>query len=716
LMVRPPAWRDYSTKKLRNVGIIAHVDAGKTTTSEVMLYYANYIQRVGKVDDGNTVLDHKEQEKERGITVSSAAITFGWRGHQINYIDTPGHVDFTMEVESAMSVLDGGILVLDGSAGVEPQTLTVWRQAAKYGVPRIAYINKLDKKSASVEMTLKSIKQKLNVQPLVIQQLIGDEGKNFTGLVDLVSMRSFLWKRGDGSMGRSMETLSEEQLKTSMFHSWEQAVCAREELVETVSDYDDLLAEKCIEYESTHADVSSLQAAIRRVALDPDSPALVTLLGSSGVQVGVQPLMDAIVDYCPSPEDRNYIAVTKSGNNFCGLVFKVVHDPNKGCLCFVRVYSGAIRAKESLYNISQGTTEKLGGRLMVAFADDYLDVDIVTAGNIAVIAGLKVSVTGDTLVSSQSVAKNWTGKLVGPTVPEPVVFCSVDPPSLSKMKQFQLGLTNLSREDPSLRVREDQETGQTVVGGMGELHLEIVRDRMEKEYKVEVEVNKLQIAYREILMGTARDLITFSRTLAGKEHFIQLEIEVQPVTEGETAGVVVSSSRETQDSINKLWKSEQTQRLIEKGLAEGLERGPMLGGQVRGCLLTLHHVTIGRGTQDTIVRAGCASIARDLVTRAGVSLAEPVMNVQVTTDTDLVGIVKQDLIMRRGQVDSWSESGSDTATVTGLVPLAELRGYSAKLRKDLSGRASITMELGHYQVMDPHDEAKAVEDVTGFER
>jgi len=320
-------------------------------------------------------------------------------------------------------------------------------------------------------------------------------------------------------------------------------------------------------------------------------------------------------------------------------------------------------------------------------------------------------------VASHTVAKNWTGKLVGPTVPEPVVFCSVDPPSLSKMKQFQLGLTNLSREDPSLRVREDQETGQTVVGGMGELHLEIVRDRMEKEYKVEVEVNKLQIAYREILMGTARDLMTFSRTLGGKEHSIQLEIEVQPVAEGDTGGVVVSSSRETQDSINKLWKSEQALRLIEKGLTEGLERGPMLGGQVRGCLLTLHHVTIGRGTQDTIVRAGCASIARDLVTRAGVSLAEPIMNVQVTTDTDLVGIVKQDLIMRRGQVqDSWSQSGSDTATVTGLVPLAELRGYSAKLRKDLSGRASITMELGHYQVMDPHDETKAVEDVTGFVR
>jgi len=711
-----------SSDNIRNVGIMAHIDAGKTTTTERMLFYSGYSAKVGEVHTGNTVMDYLDQERDRGITITSAAITFPWRKHQINLIDTPGHVDFTMEVERSMAVLDGGVVVLDGSAGVEAQTVTVWRQAEKYGVPRIAYINKLDKPAASVAKTVKSIEKRLAVKPLVTQICLGGEGKSFYGLVDLVSMQAFKWRLKDENWGKSFSSVSSEEMKTSMFNSWEVAMKAREELIEEVTDFDSVLADYVIETESfDNVSESDLKAALRRVSLSPSSGALVTLLGSSYANVGVQPLMNAIVDYCPSPNDRGNKNIKKFGNNFSGLVFKIIHHPMKGVLCFVRVYTGRLTSKDSVYNVNHQKTEKIG-KLYLAFADDFIEAGEVDAGNIVVIAGLKLAQTGDTLVISKSVvtaieaqAENdnlSTAALVGPSVPDPVVFCSVEPPSLAEQKQFDLALACLGREDPSLRITNDAETGQTVLGGMGELHLEIIKDRMLSTYKVEVDLGKLQIAYREMPDTTAREKVTFTRNLGDKQHTVTLEVEIEPLEGGGKPKVVFSKDREAQDSFANL-KPKQL-RKITAGLMSGLESGPLLSFPVLDCVVVVHRAEVGRGTQDTMVVAGSATIVREVLGKSGVRLAEPIMMLEVSTEQEMVGRVVQDMVSRRGNVLSTTDGQGEGMVVCGHVPLAELKGYSREVRTKTSGRANIAMELGHYQIMSPFHQDKAIEDVTGF--
>ena len=423
-----------SGDRIRNVGIMAHIDAGKTTTTERMLYYSGYTKTVGEVHTGDTVMDYLDQERDRGITITSAAITFPWRQHQINLIDTPGHVDFTMEVERSMVVLDAGVVVLDGSAGVEAQTVTVWRQADRYNVPRIAYINKLDKPAASVDKTVRSVKKRLSVDPLITQLALGGEGKQFFGVVDLVSLNAFKWKLRDENWGKEYQLIDRDKMKTSMFNVWEEAVEARQVLIETAADHDSDLAETLIETESfENISESDLRSALRRIVLNPSSGALVTLLGSSYTNIGVQPLMDAIVKYCPAPSDRDLSHIKKFGNNFCGMVFKIVHHPMKGVLSFVRVYSGKLSSKDSVFNVNQSRTEKFS-RMYLAFADEYLEAGEVEAGNIVVISGLKHSQTGDTLVTHKSVVTalqqdsddDHRAALLGPAVPDPVVFCSGD--------------------------------------------------------------------------------------------------------------------------------------------------------------------------------------------------------------------------------------------------------------------------------------------------
>jgi len=701
-------------KGVRNVGIMAHVDAGKTSTSELMLLNCGYIPRAGSVDTGDTVMDHMELEKERGITISSASITMPWKRHNLeyylNYIDTPGHVDFTMEVESALSVMDGGVVVLDGSAGVEAQTMTVWRQANKYNVAKIAFVNKLDKKFSSLEECTKSMASRLGVTPLVTQMQIG-EGANFKGVLDLVTMTAYLWDRKDGSKGKAINVVPEESVKSSMYETYRAGLALREALVEEVANFDDKLAELVIELESSDADVTSLQEALRRVTLQSPSKALVTLLGSAKEGIGIQPLLNAIVDYLPSPKDRLCSEAVKFGSSFSAKVFKVMHDPQKGPLCSIRVYSGKLTSKDkTIYNANKKTKERVG-KLLVAFADEMIDVNEVDDTNFAVLSGLKETVTGDTLTLSASDAKSI---LPGPSVPNPVVYCSMEPPSLSLENQFNRGLAALAREDPSLQVKKDEESGQTVVGAMGELQLEIVKTRMLREFKVEVEVNKVTIAYCEQVCGPAIKLKEEMRNeMGGKEQYVQIEVEVLPSEPGANGKVGLASTRDAQASFSKLWNQESRLRLLQEGLQEGLERGPILGVPVHGCHLILHSAFIQRGTTEAFIKSAASKIAKEVLSKAEVRLAEPIMSVEVLTDDALATEVRNSLFNRRGEVVEEEMVGSQRV-IRGRAPMAELIGYTDFLRRELSGQAEPTMEKDDYQLMSKEDQDRAIEEVTGF--
>ena len=455
--------------------------------------------------------------------------------------------------------------------------------------------------------------------------------------------------------------MESDEMRTSMFNVWEDALKAREELIENVTDFDGQLAEKVIET-GTFDNISEteLRAALRRIALDPECSALVTLIGSSYTNVGVQPLMDGIIDYCPSPLDRDKSQLRKFGQNFCGLVFKILHHPMKGVLSFVRVYTGKLSSKDSVYNLNQKKTEKFS-KLYLAFADDFLEAGEVEAGNIVVIAGLKLTQTGDTLVISRSVAaglesggeaedeeERRSPALLGPLVPDPVVFCSVEPPSLAEQKQFEVGLAQLAREDPSLRVSYDQETGQTVLGGLGELHLEIVRDRMMTSYKVEVELGKLEVAYREVPDSRVREEMTFTRQLGDRTHSLTLDLELESFPGGGRPRVVTSPARETAELVGRV--RPRHLRKVEAGLLAGLEAGPLLSYPVTDCLLTIHGVTVARATQETIIIAGSSNLVRQLLSKATSRLAEPIMMLEVTTGEEMVGTVVQDFINRRGNI------------------------------------------------------------------
>ena len=706
-------WCSSVIQEVRNVGIMAHVDAGKTSTSELMLFNSGYINRAGSVDRGDTVMDFMELERDRGITISSASITLPWKRHNLdyvlNYIDTPGHVDFTMEVESALSVMDGGIVVLDGAAGVEAQTMTVWRQANKYNVARIAFINKLDKRSASVEECTKSMASRLGVTPLVTQMQIG-VGADFKGVLDLVTMEAYLWDPKDSSKGKDMRLVPEETVKNTMYETYQAGLVLREALVEEVANFDDKLAQLVIERDSYQADVTSLQEALRRVTLQSPPEALVTLLGSAKDGIGIQPLLDAIVDYLPSPKDRPCSEADKFGSSFSAKVFKIMHDPQMGPLCFIRIYSGKLTNKEkTLYNANRQTKERIG-KLMVAFANDMNDVPWVDMGNFAVISGLKETRTGDTLAISASEAK---AILPGPSVPNPVVSCSMEPPTLSQESQFNKGLAALAREDPSLQVRKDEESGQTVVGAMGELHLEIVKMRMLREYKVEVEVNKVTIAYSEQACCPASLKEEVRSEMGGREQRVELEVEVLPSEQGGDCGVRLANTREAQASFSKLWQQESRLRLLQEGLQEGLERGPILGAPVQGCYLILHSAFIQKGTSEAFIKSAAAKIAKQVLSKAEVRLAEPIMSVEILTDPALATEVRNSLFNRRGQVVE-EESVGTQLIIRGRAPMAELIGYTNYLRRELSGQAEPTMEKDDYQLMSKEEQDRAIEEVTGF--
>ncbi|KAG8456486.1 hypothetical protein GDO86_002317 [Hymenochirus boettgeri] len=506
--------------KIRNIGIMAHIDAGKTTTTERMLYYSGYIRALGDVDDGDTVTDYMAQERERGITIQSAAVTFDWNGHRINLIDTPGHVDFTVEVERSLRVLDGAIAVFDTSAGVEAQTLTVWRQADRHSVPRLCFLNKMDKAGASFQYAIESIKEKLKVKPLLIQSPLG-EGKSFKGVVDLVNMETIIWSpRGQEDDGRHYERKAVKEMNDPDLLS--SAKDARNTLIEQVADLDDEFAGLILDKYSEHYNLvpsEELQMAIRRITLS--RLAVPVLCGSALKNKGVQPLLDAVALYLPSPEDCDYDFVQWYQGDLCALAFKVLHDKQRGPMVFVRIYSGNMKSQSAVYNVNQNCTERMS-RLLLPFADQQVEIPSLTPGNIALTVGLKQTATGDTIVSSKAAVaaasrragrdgdkKDRDGKTQGSLVlaavqiPEPVFFCTIEPPSAARQPDLENALKCLQREDPSLKVRMDTDSGQTVMCGMGELHIEIIHERIRREYGLDTYLGPLQIAYRETIQSSS---------------------------------------------------------------------------------------------------------------------------------------------------------------------------------------------------------------------
>ncbi|XP_019838408.1 ribosome-releasing factor 2, mitochondrial isoform X3 [Bos indicus] len=639
--------------KIRNIGIMAHIDAGKTTTTERILYYSGYTRSLGDVDDGDTVTDFMAQERERGITIQSAAVTFDWKGYRINLIDTPGHVDFTLEVERCLRVLDGAVAVFDASAGVEAQTLTVWRQADKHKVPRICFLNKMDKIGASFNYAVESIREKLKAKPLLLQLPIG-EGKAFKGVVDVVRTEKLLWNPNSDD-GKDFER--KPLLEMSDPKLLKETTEARNALIEQVADLDDEFADLVLGEFSENFDLlpaEKLQTAIHRVTLA--QTAVPVLCGSALKNKGVQPLLDAITMYLPSPEERNYEFLQWYKGDLCALAFKVLHDKQRGPLVFMRIYSGMLKPQTAIHNINGNCTERVS-RLLLPFADQHIEIPLLTAGNIALTVGLKHTATGDTIVSSRSSALAASRRakregekkqkenneaerllLAGVEIPEPVFFCTIEPPSMAKQPDLDHALKCLQREDPSLKVKLDPDSGQTVLCGMGELHIEIIHDRIKREYGLETYLGPLQVAYREAILNSIR------------------------------------------------------------------ATGPLLGSPVQDVAVTLHSLVIHPGTSTTMISACVSRCLQKALKKADKQILEPLMNLEVTVSREYLSPVLADLAQRRGNIQE-IQSRQDNKVVIGYVPLAEIMGYSTVLRTLTSGSATFALELSNYQAMNPQDQS-----------
>lgn len=699
--------------KIRNIGIMAHIDAGKTTTTERILYYSGYTRSLGDVDDGDTVTDFMAQERERGITIQSAAVTFDWKGYRINLIDTPGHVDFTLEVERCLRVLDGAVAVFDASAGVEAQTLTVWRQADKHKVPRICFLNKMDKIGASFNYAVESIREKLKAKPLLLQLPIG-EGKAFRGVVDVVRTEKLLWNPNSDD-GKDFER--KPLLEMSDPKLLKEATEARNALIEQVADLDDEFADLVLGEFSENLDLlpaEKLQTAIHRVTLA--QTAVPVLCGSALKNKGVQPLLDAITMYLPSPEERNYEFLQWYKGDLCALAFKVLHDKQRGPLVFMRIYSGMLKPQTAIHNINGNCTERVS-RLLLPFADQHIEIPLLTAGNIALTVGLKHTATGDTIVSSRSSALAASRRakregekkqkenneaerllLAGVEIPEPVFFCTIEPPSMAKQPDLDHALKCLQREDPSLKVKLDPDSGQTVLCGMGELHIEIIHDRIKREYGLETYLGPLQVAYREAILNSIRATDTLDRTLGDKRHLVTVELEAKPVETSSLLPVIEYAASVAGDL------SQASREAFENGVHSACLQGPLLGSPVQDVAVTLHSLVIHPGTSTTMISACVSRCLQKALKKADKQILEPLMNLEVTVSREYLSPVLADLAQRRGNIQE-IQSRQDNKVVIGYVPLAEIMGYSTVLRTLTSGSATFALELSNYQAMNPQDQS-----------
>ncbi|XP_062410903.1 ribosome-releasing factor 2, mitochondrial isoform X2 [Sardina pilchardus] len=707
--------------KIRNIGIMAHIDAGKTTTTERMLFYSGYIRALGDVDDGDTVTDYMAQERERGITIQSAAVTFDWKQHRVNLIDTPGHVDFTLEVERALRVLDGAVAVFDASAGVEAQTLTVWRQADKHEVPCVCFLNKMDKPGASLSLSIQSIKEKLKANPVLLQIPIGS-GRSFSGLVDLVTKQRMTWlAKGREDDGRAFDVTAlgpgdDPELL-------EQTNDARGALIEQVADLDDEFAELLLGEFSEDFDAvppEKLQQAVRRITLARTG--VPVLVGSALKNKGVQPLLDAITLYLPAPHERHHHLVRWYKDDLCALAFKVVHDKQRGPLVFLRIYSGSMKPQSSVHNINRNGTERMS-RLLLPFADQHVEIPSLSAGNIALTVGLKQTVTGDTIVSSRasavaagrraqkeaqerSASAGGAGGteapglvLAGVEVPEPVFFCSIEPPSMAKQADLDHALTCLQREDPSLKVRIDPDSGQTVLCGMGELHIEIIHDRIRREYGVETHLGPLQVAYRETILQSASTTDTLDRTVGERRHVATVSLSVHPSDDpSSSSSCAVSLEEDVEQQLPV-----ELREAVENGVHSAYLQGPLLGYPMQGVSTTIQSVSIEPGTSPAMVAACVSRCMLKALKQAGGQVLEPVMSLEVTVGEELLSLVLADLAQRRGSIQD-VQSRHDNKVLLATVPLAEMMGYSTVMRTLTSGNATFSLQLSSYEAMNPQDQ------------
>jgi elongation factor G len=674
--------------KVRNIGIMAHIDAGKTTTTERILFYTGITYKIGEVHDGAATMDWMEQEQERGITITSAATTCFWHDTQLNIIDTPGHVDFTVEVERNLRVLDGAVAVFDGVAGVEPQSQTVWRQADKYGVPRICYINKLDRTGASFDHCIRTIRQRLNATPIIIQLPIGAESQ-FIGVVDLVGMRALTW-RGETKVGEDYEV---EAIPADLV---DKAAEAREELIHTLAEVDDAFGELWLEKEDSGEDftVAEIKAAIRRAVLASKGNAVVC--GTSFKNKGVQPLLDAVVDYLPSPLDIPAIDGFKPGDEtvelerhpsdadpMSALAFKIAADPHLGKLTFVRVYSGVLQSGSQVLNATKGRKERIG-KIYQMHANKREEVESMGAGMICAVMGLKDTTTGETLCDPQSPIV-----LESMEFPNPVIEQAIEPKTKSDQEKLGTAIQRLAEEDPTFRVHTDEETGQTIIAGMGELHLEILIDRMKREFKVEANIGKPQVAYRETLRRKVEKVeYTHKKQSGGSGQYGRVIIDVEPLPAGSGYEFVnaVTGGRIPREYIPA----------VDAGVKDAMQFGVLAGYPVEDVRVTLVDGAYHDVDSSELAFKITGSMAfKEAARKADPALLEPMMAVEVTTPEEYLGTVIGDLNSRRGHIQSMDEQHGNRL-VRALVPLSEMFGYVGDLRSKTSGQATYSMEFSNY--------------------
>jgi elongation factor G len=695
--------RKFPLEKTRNIGIMAHIDAGKTTTTERILYYTGRTYKIGEVHEGAATMDWMEQEQERGITITSAATTCEWDEHRINIIDTPGHVDFTVEVERSLSVLDGAIALFDSVAGVEPQSETVWRQADKYHVPRIAYINKMDRIGANFEQGVQTMIDRLGAHPVPIQLPIGSEA-DFLGIIDLVEMQAITYQ---DDLGKDQETI-----EIPADHA-DVAAAAREHLLEEVSHYDDELVELILEEAEVPSEL--LKRAIRKATLDIKLTPV--LCGSSFKNKGVQPLLDAVIDYLPSPldvpamegepmmkgggaaEGEKIIRHASDSEPFAALAFKIAADPFVGKLAYFRVYSGRLSGGSRILNATSGKTERVG-RILMMHANDREEVDEVFAGDIAAAVGIKQVTTGDTLCAPDAPLL-----LEPPSFAEPVLKVAVEPKTKSDQEKMSVALGRLAEEDPTFRVQTNEETGQTEISGMGELHLEVLVDRMRREFNVEANVGRPQVSYRETIRGTAEKVEgRFVKQTGGSGQFGIVYINIEP------------APGEGFDFINKIKGGSVPSEFIpavEKGCEEALSDGVKAGYPMVDVRVTLVDGKYHDTDSSEIAFKVAGSLAfKEAARRAKPVLLEPIFAVEVVTPEDFLGDVIGDLSRRRGRVEGQERRGNALA-VTAKVPLSEMFGYVTDLRSNTQGRATSTMQFDRYDEVPPNIAEKVIEGRTG---
>ena len=673
-------------QEFRNIGIMAHIDAGKTTTTERILYYTGVSYKIGEVHEGTAVMDWMEQEQERGITITSAATTCFWprnnEDYRINIIDTPGHVDFTIEVERSLRVLDGAVAVFDAVAGVQPQSETVWRQADKYNVPRIAFMNKMDRPGADFDHAVQTIKDRLGANPVPVQMPIGAEDQ-FRGVIDLVTMRAMVYNVEDKGAEPDIIEIPAE-LKAA-------ADAAREKMIESLADADDQIAEKYLGAEEISED--EIRAALRRETI---AMKLVPVLaGTAFKNKGVQPLLDAVVDYLPSPLDVPAVVGInpKTGEEeerpadgkapFSGLVFKIMADKHIGQLSFVRIYSGTLKSGSYTLNSSRGSKERVG-RIMRMHANKREDIEQASAGEIVAVAGLKQVTTGDTICEESRPVI-----LEALEFPAPVISQAIEPKTRQDQERLSLGLQRLAAEDPSFKVHTDQETGQTIIAGMGELHLEIIVDRLKREFSVDANVGRPQVAYRETIRKEAEGVGKFVRQTGGRGQYGHAEVKIEPLDPG--------TGFEFVNAIVGGVIPREYIKPVEAGIKEAMEGGVLAGYELVDIKATLHYGSYHEVDSSEMAFKIAGSMAfKDAAKKANPVLLEPIMKVEVVAPEEYMGSITGDVNSRRGRIER-IDSRPGTQVITALVPLSEMFGYSTDLRSMTQGRATYTMHFHRYE-------------------